>query len=34
MDGQRRQTDESPDQIAVTGPQDVDDVLSHQIPVL
>ena len=34
MDRKRRKTDESSDQVAVAGPEDVDDVLPHQVPVL
>ena len=34
MDRKRRKTDECSDQVAVTGPEDVDYVLSHQVPVL
>ena len=34
MDRKRRKTNERSDQVAVTGPKDVDDVLPHQVPVL
>ena len=34
MDSERREADERPNQVTVTGPQYVDNVLTHQIPVL